>query len=66
MSKKQNALNCISDLVSDLTYYDRKESDYLSEKELDSLVESGELTIDEMVDQFRKDLENVYNQIENK
>jgi hypothetical protein len=49
-------LDVISDLVSDFLYYDRKEDDTLHVGAIDSLVKNGELTIDEMVDEFRNQL----------
>jgi len=54
---KQNILNTISDLCSNFLYYDRKEDETLSEKQLKDAVKSGEITVDEMVDEFRKHLE---------
>lgn len=55
---KQNILNTISDLCSDFLYYDRKEDDELSADQLVEAVKIGEITIDEMVNEFRKNLEN--------
>lgn len=57
---KQTILSTIEDLVSDFTYYDRKESD-LTMDNLNQAVASGEITIQEMVDEFRKGLEGVFN-----
>ena len=58
---KQLILDKISDLCSDFLYYDRKEDEDLSIKQLKSAVESGEITVDEMVDEFRRNLENTFN-----
>lgn len=53
---KQIILNVISDLVSDFVYYDRKEDDYLPRDSIENAVLSGQITVDEMVEQFRKSL----------
>ncbi len=57
---KQRILDAISDLCSDFLYYDRKEDDELSVTNLNNAVDSGEITIDEMVNEFRKHLENTF------
>ncbi|AZA82204.1 hypothetical protein C1637_09760 [Chryseobacterium lactis] len=57
---KEIILNTIDDLCSDFTYYDRKEDEQLSMEQLDETVKSGEITIDEMVERFRKNLEETY------
>lgn len=59
---KQNILDTISDLCSDFLYYDRKEDESLNVEQLNSAVKNGEITIDEMVSEFRKHLENTFNQ----
>ena len=58
---KQTILDVISDLCSDFLYYDRKESEVLSANELNKAIESGEITIDEVVDEFRRNLEEYFN-----
>lgn len=50
-------LNTISDLCTNFVYYDRKEDDELSISDLEDAVNSGLITIDEMVAEFRKNLE---------
>ncbi len=55
---KQIILNTISDLVSDFVYYDRKEDEDLTYNQLSDAVKTGEITVDEMVEEFRKNLEN--------
>jgi hypothetical protein len=50
---KQTILATVSDLCADFLYYDRKEDEELSAGDLERAVESGEITIDEMVDEFR-------------
>ncbi len=58
---KQIIIDRIKDLCSDFLYYDRKEDEELSFKQLNKAVESGVITIDEMVSEFRKQLENTFN-----
>ena len=57
---KQTILNTISDLCSDFLYYDRKEDEDLTMEQLNEAVRNGEITIDEMVSEFRKHLENTF------
>lgn len=57
---KQKILDIISDLCSDFLYYDRKESETLSFEQLNESVKSGVITVDEMVFEFRKHLENTF------
>lgn len=53
-------LDTISDLCADFLYYDRKEDEYLSSEELNQAVQDGVITIDEMVGEFRKHLEETF------
>ena len=57
---RQDILDAISDLVSDFVYYDRKDDTSLSSEELRTAVKRGEITIDEMVNEFRRHLENTF------
>ncbi len=57
---KQKILGTISDLCSNFLYYDRKEDEELSTEQLNEAVKNGEVTIDEMVAEFRKNLENTF------
>ncbi len=57
---KQDIINTIEDLCSDFLYYDRKEDESLSAKKLETAVKRGVITIDEMVAEFRKHLENTF------
>ena len=59
---KQTILDTISDLCSDFLYYDRKGDEELTMEQLDEAVKNGEITIDEMVAEFRKHLENTFKQ----
>jgi dTDP-4-amino-4,6-dideoxygalactose transaminase len=47
-------------LVSDFVYYQSKECEQLTKEELSEAIESGTVTIDEMVEEFRKALKSVY------
>jgi hypothetical protein len=58
---KQKILDAIQDLCSDFLYYDRKGSEDLSVEDLIKAVRTGEVTIDEMVAEFRKYLEGTFN-----
>lgn len=57
---KQKILDTISDLCSDFLYYDRKGDEELTIEQLNEAVESGEITIDEMVAEFKKHLKETY------
>lgn len=57
---KQTILNTIRDLCSNFLYYDRKVDEELSMEQLNEAVKSGEITVDEMVSEFRKHLEATY------
>jgi len=57
---KQIIFDTISDLCSSFLYYDRKADENLSMDQLNNAVESGEITVDEMVAEFRKHLEATY------
>ena len=46
----------IRDLVADFVYYDRKEDQDLPRESIESAIQSGEVTVDEMVAEFRKAL----------
>lgn len=46
----------ISDLVLDFMVYDRDEDENLPRFAIEDAIASGEITVDEMVDEFRKHL----------
>ena len=58
---KQIILNTIRDLCSDFLYYDRKEDEELSIEQLNNAVADREITIDEMVAEFKKHIDNTFN-----
>lgn len=57
---KELILATISDLCSNFLYYDRKDDEDLTMEQLNEAVASGEITIDEMVDAFRRHLEGTF------
>ncbi|UFK27452.1 hypothetical protein [Elizabethkingia phage TCUEAP2] len=57
---KDVILNTVEDLVSNFTYYDRKNDEELTEKQLDEAIENGIITVDEIVSHFKECLNNVY------
>lgn len=54
---KEHTRGVISDLVSNFLYYDRKEDEDLPKGAIDKAVKRGEITVDEMVQAFREELE---------
>lgn len=55
---KETILNTVKDLCANFLYYDRKEDEDLSADDLEEAVKNGTVTIDEMVETFRQQLEN--------
>lgn len=53
---KELILSNVRDLVSDFLYYDRKEDEDLSSEDIGAAIGSGEVTIEELVEAFRKEL----------
>jgi len=47
----------VSDLVADFLYYDRKNDQDLPLGEIEAAIEAGEITVDEIVVQFRMELQ---------
>lgn len=58
---KQNILDLIEDLVGDFVYYDRKGCEILTMEQLNDAVKEGVITVDEMVEHFKKHLEQSFN-----
>ena len=54
---KFDILSRIEDLISGFLYYDRKEDEEVGLGVIEAMVQRGEITIDEMVGQFRQSLE---------
>ena len=57
---KEQILGIVRDLATGFVYYDRKEDEDLSMDQLNEAVESGGMTVDDMVAEFRKQLEATY------
>jgi hypothetical protein len=56
-SLKQLILGTVEDTVADFLYYDRKEDEDLPRGAIEEAVAQGQITIDEIVNQFRQSLE---------
>ena len=56
-SLKQLILGTLEDMVADFLYYDRKEDEDLPRGAIEEAVAQGQITIDEIVNQFRQNLE---------
>jgi hypothetical protein len=56
-SLKQLILGTVEDMVADFLYYDRKEDEDLPRGAIEEAVAQGQITIDEIVNQFRQSLE---------
>lgn len=53
---RKSILGTVSDAVSNLMYYNRKEDDDLPVGAIEQAVEDGVITYDEMAAKFRKEL----------
>ena len=60
LNTKLLILNNISDMCTDFLYYDRKEDEDLPLGEIEKAVKSGDITVEEMVEAFRKELQNSF------
>jgi len=60
---KEIILDTITDLVSNFLYYDRKEDEELPRGFIESAIESGSVTVDELVSKFKGELEGRLNNI---
>jgi len=63
MNKKTIILNTIRDLCLDFIYYDREEDEELSKDQLNDAIRNGEISIDEIVAEFRKHLDQIIDKI---
>ena len=54
MEIKEHILGTVDDLVSSFLYYDRQEDEQLTVGDIDSAIEKGDITIDEIVNKFRE------------
>lgn len=53
-TSRQKILDTVSDLGSNFWFYDRKEDEDLSTDDIEEALESGEITLDEIVEAFRE------------
>lgn len=53
-TRRENIEATIDDLVGSFLYYDRKEDEELPRGEIEAAVKAGEITVDEIVERFRK------------
>ena len=51
--QKEDVLKYVDDLVADFMYYDRKECEELPVGKVQELINSGVITLDEIVERFR-------------
>lgn len=58
---KELILNTIDDLCMNLFVYDRKDDEDLSTEQLLNAIRSGEVTVEEIVEQFRINVEDTVN-----
>ena len=56
MNKRDLILGTIEDLISDFLYYDRKEDEELFRGDIEEAIESGVVTIEEIVEKFSSEL----------
>lgn len=54
--RRKHILDEVSDVVGRFVYYDRKEDDELPRGSIEDAIKSGEITLDEIVEEFRKEL----------
>ena len=60
MTTKKLIINAISDLCINFLFYDRKEDEELTMEVLNRAVREGIITIDDMVLEFRTNLEDTF------
>ena len=59
-TRAQNIKDTITDGISDLMYYRRKEDDELPRGAIEEAVEAGEITVDEMIETFATELRKCF------
>jgi hypothetical protein len=57
-SRRDIILGTVSDLVANFLYYDRKGDEDLPRGQIEEAIENKEITADEIVELFKKELEN--------
>ena len=56
-TRKQHILGTVEDMVRDFLYYGRKEDEDLPRGAIEEAVKAGEVSVDEMVAEFKQELE---------
>lgn len=56
MTSEKMIENTISDMVSCFLYYDRKEDENLPLEVIENMIESKEISVDDIVSKFREEL----------
>lgn len=59
-TKLERIQDLISDSVTDLLYYDRKEDSDLPPGEIERMVKAGEISAEEIIGQYRKHLTEAF------
>jgi len=54
---RQEIIDTIEDLVADFLWYDRKEDEDLPRGKIEKAIKDGDITIGEIVECFRRELE---------
>lgn len=49
---KNNILNAVNDMVGDFLYYDRKNDEILPMHMIETQIELGNITVDDIIDKF--------------
>jgi ornithine cyclodeaminase/alanine dehydrogenase-like protein (mu-crystallin family) len=57
MTRRELILASANDLARDFLYYDRKEDEELARGEIQEAVEKGEVTKEEIIEEFKKQLD---------
>lgn len=55
-TRRQAILDTVADLASSFMYYDRKEDEALPRGAIEEAIQEGEITVDEIVEDFRAGL----------
>lgn len=55
--KGQRTINMMDDVVTNLLYYDRRNDEELRTGEIEGMIKSGDITIDDLVTSFKESLE---------
>jgi hypothetical protein len=53
-SRRQKILDRVSDAATNLVYYDRKEDETLGVGGIEEAIAAGEITVQEMIDEFAR------------